>query len=75
MMNKITIDGIEYEADQLSDNAKNQLGSMQACDQKIRQLQVDLAIAQTARSAYAMALKGELPESGVTVTNGSTTEQ
>lgn len=75
MFNKITIDGKEYDTEQLTENAKNQLGSLQACDQKIRQLQVDLAIAQTARSAYALALKGELPEDGVTVTNGSQTEQ
>ena len=75
MMNKVTIDGKEYDSEELSDNAKNQLGSMQACDQKIRQLQADLAIAQTARSAYAMALKGELPDDGVTVTNGSAGDQ
>ena len=75
MFGKISIDGKEYDTEQLTDNAKNQLGSLQACDQKIRQLQIDLAIAQTARSAYAAALQGELHQGEVTTTNGLTTEQ
>jgi hypothetical protein len=36
--------------------------SMQVCDQKIATLQTDLAIAQTARNAYASALNGLLPK-------------
>ena len=75
MFDKITIDGKEYDSEQLTENAKNQLGSVQACDQKIRQLQTELVIAQTARVAYAMALKGELPDDELAVANGSTTEQ
>ena len=75
MFNKISIDGVEYDTTELSEKAKNQLESVQACDQKIRQLQTELAIAQTARLAYARALKDELPAGGVVVTNGSETEQ
>ena len=56
----VTIDGTEYDTDQLSDNAKAQLASLQACENKIRQLQIDLAIVQTARQAYGLALKGEI---------------
>lgn len=62
----ITIDGTEYDTDQLSDNAKAQLASLQACENKTRQLQIDLAIVQTARQAYGLALKGELPEGETT---------
>ena len=70
-MPTITIDGTEYDTDQLSDNAKAQLASFQACENKIRQLQIDLAIVQTARQAYGLALKGELPEGETTTaTNG-----
>jgi hypothetical protein len=36
--------------------------SMQICDQKIAVLQTDIAIAQTARNAYANALNGLLPK-------------
>ena len=39
-----------------------QLASMQLADQKIAQLQADLAMFQTARNAYAQALAAELPE-------------
>lgn len=63
MANMVTIDGKEYDLDTLSDAAKSQLGNIQITDQEITRLQQRLAIAQTARQAYARALKGELPES------------
>jgi hypothetical protein len=44
-MQIITIDGTEYDADMLSENAKAQLISMQITDQKIANLQSELAIA------------------------------
>lgn len=56
----ITIDGKEYAPDELSDNAKEQLASMKIADERIAQLQSELAIAQTARNAYARALADEL---------------
>ena len=62
-MAAITIDGKEYDTDELTEEAKNQLGSIQVCDQKINQLQVDIAVIQTARAAYARALNNQLPES------------
>ena len=40
----------------------NQIGSLQAVDAEIVRLNVLLAIAQTARNAYAKALTEELPE-------------
>ena len=64
-MSTITIDDIEYEADSLSKEAKAELGSMQICDQKVASLQVDLSITQTARNAYATALKALLTEAAV----------
>lgn len=59
-MPKLTIDGREYDSESLSDQAKQQLMNLTAVDAEIRQLQVRLAIFQTARSAYASGLKGEL---------------
>ena len=59
-MAKITIDGVEYEEDALSDNAMGQLVSLQAVDRRIAALQEELAILQTARIAYGNALKQEL---------------
>jgi len=61
-MSKITIDDIAYDEGDLSNEAKEELSSMQICDQRIAALQIDLAIAQTARNAYANALNGLLPK-------------
>ena len=61
-MSTITIDDIAYAEGDLSTEAKEELGSMQVCDQRIAALQTDLAIAQTARNAYAAALNSLLPK-------------
>lgn len=61
MANNITIDGNEYPLELLSEEAKAQLVSLQMVDRKIAEAQQDLAILQTARNAYANALKGMLP--------------
>lgn len=58
---KVTIDNVEYSLDQLSDDAKSQLTNLQLVDQKIASIQQELAMMQTARMAYANALKSELP--------------
>ena len=58
----ITIDGKEYEIEDFNDNARAQLASMQQADQKIAQLQSEIAMAQTARNAYAQALAAELSD-------------
>lgn len=57
----LTIDGIDYDPADLSDNARSQIANLRICDQEIARLQQQLAIAQTARAAYANALKAELP--------------
>ena len=59
-MATITIDDIEYDVDTLSEDAKAQLAALQATDQRIVEAQQDLAILQTARNAYAVALKNFL---------------
>ena len=59
---KVTIDDKEYDPDKLSDAAKGQIVNLKVADQEIASLQQKLAIAQTARNAYATALKEELPE-------------
>lgn len=59
-MPKLTIDNVDYESENLSDNAMGQLVSLQAVDRRIAALQEELAILQTARIAYGNALKQEL---------------
>jgi len=57
----ITIDNKEYAIDSLSDVAKTQLTNLRVVDQEIARLQTQLAIHQTARAAYAGAVKRNLP--------------
>lgn len=61
-MAKIKIDGKQYESDKLSKEAKANLVSLRITDEKILDLQKDLAIAQTARNAYARTLAELLPK-------------
>lgn len=61
-MATLTIDGKEYDTKQLSDAAKAQVTNIQIVDQKLTQLQQEMAIMQTARNAYVQALQAELPK-------------
>lgn len=56
----IIIDNKQYDLNTLSTETKQQLEMLVATDNKIRELQRDLAISQTARNAYAKALKALL---------------
>lgn len=60
-MPKITIDNQDYDTETLSEVAKQHLQMLQMTEQEIQRLQLQLAIAQTARNAYAQALKQSLP--------------
>lgn len=61
----VTIDGVQYGLGDLSDEVKAQLASLRFADMEIARLQRQLAIAQTARSAYARALETSLPRKSV----------
>jgi hypothetical protein len=56
----ISIDGKEYDLAALSDEARAQVLNLRITDQEIARLQQRMAIARTARAAYARALQGEL---------------
>lgn len=56
----ITIDGVDYTTNSLSDNAKAQLANIQFVDKQIQQLNNEWAVADTARIGYTRALKAEL---------------
>lgn len=55
-MPTITINNQPYDTDTLPDAAKQQLQMLALTDAEIKRLQTQLAIAQTARKAYARAL-------------------
>lgn len=58
----ITINNTQYEADKLSEEARNQVANLRVTDQEIERVKQQLAICQTARAAYAQALSQELPQ-------------
>jgi hypothetical protein len=60
-MTTIKIDDKNYELENLSDEAKNQLVSLQFVDGELQRLNAQAAVLQTARLAYANALKDALP--------------
>ncbi|MCF8216987.1 MAG: DUF6447 family protein [Chlorobium sp.] len=51
-----------YKISELPEEARKQLLNVQAAESEIRHLQIRLAIAQTARSAYQQALIEALPK-------------
>ena len=57
---KITVDDIEYNFDDVTENAKTQLMNIQFVDAQIQQLNNEWAVADTARIGYTAALKAEL---------------
>jgi Family of unknown function (DUF6447) len=64
-MPTITIDGKDFELDDLSKEAKAQIDSIVLCDRKLAELQSEAAIVQTARNAYVAAMQELLPKDNV----------
>lgn len=59
---RVTIDEVDYELSELSDEAREQLQNLRITDQEVARLQQQLGITQTARRAYANALQQVLPK-------------
>ena len=59
-MPKITIDGVDYNTEDLSDNGQAQLASLQFLEVQMNKIKAEIAVYQTARNSYASALKLEL---------------
>lgn len=76
-MAKIKIDDIEYDTDDMSDNAKAQVASLQFNEAHMNRLRNELAIADTAKIAYVNALKKELEntENGGKTKSSKTTKK
>ena len=66
-MPTIKIDEKEYDLDQLSDEAKAQLMSLQFVDAELQRLNAQAAVLQTARAAYSKALNEALAASNITL--------
>lgn len=60
-MPTIKIDDREFDLDSLPDGAKQNINMLKLIETEIQHLQVQLAIANTARNAYLQSLKAQLP--------------
>ena len=60
IMPKIIVDDIEYNTEDLSENGKAQLASLQFLEVQMNKLKSEIAVYQTARNSYLAALKVEL---------------
>ncbi len=61
-MATMTIDGKEYNLDELSDEAKAQIVSIQFVDAELQRKNAQVAVLNTARTAYAKNLTELLPK-------------
>ena len=59
-MPKITVDGIEYNTEDLTENGKAQVASLQFLEVQMNKIKSEIAVYQTARNAYLATLKAEL---------------
>ena len=59
-MAQVTIDGKEYDTDQLSETINSQLISLQFAQNELKRLEGKIAVHRTAIAAYSQALKDEL---------------
>jgi len=59
-MPKMTIDNIEYNTEDLSENGKAQLASLQFLEMQMNKIKSEIAVYQTARNSYVAALKDEI---------------
>lgn len=60
---KLNIDGVEYNLDELTQAAREQVANIQFVDAQIQQLNNEWAVADTARIGYTRALKSDLAKS------------
>lgn len=64
-MPKITIDNIDYNTEDLSENGRAQLASLQFLEGQMQKIRNEIAIYQTAQRSYVAALKAEIEKSGI----------
>ena len=56
----INVDGIDYNSEDLTDNGKAQLASLQFLQVQMEKLKNEIAIYNTAKNGYVSALKAEI---------------
>ena len=61
-MPKITIAGSDYHTEDLTDNGKAQLASLQFLEVQMQKLRNEIAVYETARQTYVDGLKSDLAD-------------
>lgn len=61
-MPKISIDGVEYNTEDLSQNGRNLLASLQYVETEVKKLKEEIQIYSEARASYLIKLKNELED-------------
>lgn len=74
-MPKIKIDNIEYNTEDLTENGKAQLASLQFLEGQIKKVRQEMAVYQTAQSTYLQALKLEIEKVGLQPLQSETTQK
>jgi len=59
-MPKLSVDGIDLNTEDLSEQGRAVLASLQFVDGQIERLRGEIALCKTARASYAQALKAEI---------------
>ncbi len=63
-MIRLTIDGLDYQVESLSEKGQAQLRSLQFTETQLQKLRNEVAVFETARGAYLAALKAEIARAG-----------
>lgn len=70
-MPKFTVDGIEYNTEDLSESGRAQLGSLQFLEFQMRKIKDEIAVYNMAKTSYIAGLKAELEKSNAKVTDAA----
>lgn len=74
-MPKFTVDGIDYNTEDLSENAKTQLSSLQFLEFQMRKIKDEIAVYNTAKASYIAGLKAELEKSSAKVADATSANE
>lgn len=66
-MPKFTVDGIDYNTEDLSDDGKAQLASLQFLEFQMRKIKDEIAVYTTAKASYVAGLKAELEKANAKI--------
>ena len=61
-MPKITVEGTDFNTEDMSDHAKAQLASLQFLEVELQNLKREISVYQEAKRSYIQALKAELDQ-------------